>query len=223
MTLELGLLVLESVLLVATVVLLLLSLREGRGRHSLIREVSRAVKVLSRNEYFLTIMETMMEAREEVAGIITGRMPEGEDIKRTRDVVGAIEKLTRLGVRVRYIMPRLQDRLHVGWLYTRAGAEVRYSRCPFAHDLRYMVADGRYAVIGVPEAVGEKEATRKGYKIPSEGLAVVLRENFNFCWEDTMGLGDFVRETLKQTGASTATLARELKLEESDLKKALGE
>jgi hypothetical protein len=125
MTLELSLLILETVLLMATVVLLLMSLREGRGRHSLIKEVGRAIKVLTRHEYFITVLDTMTDAKAEVSGIITGRMPEGDDRKRTRDVVRAIEKLTASGVRVRYLLPRLQDRLHVGWLYSSAGAEVR--------------------------------------------------------------------------------------------------
>lgn len=221
MTLELTLLILETVLLMATVVLLLMSLREGRGRNSLIREVGRAIKVLTRHEYFITVLDTMTDAKEEVAGIITGRMPEGEDRKRTGDVVRAIEKLAASGVRVRYLMPRLQDRLHVGWLYSNAGAEVHYSTCPFAHDLRYIVVDRNAVVIGMPEAIGEREATKKGYRLPSEGLAAILMESFAACWENTVPFREFLEDTLRQTGATPGVLARELKLEEKDLRKFL--
>ena len=52
MTIETWLLVLESVLLIATIILLLFSIREGRGRKKLLLEVEQATKVLTRQEYF---------------------------------------------------------------------------------------------------------------------------------------------------------------------------
>ena len=64
MTIEIGLLVLESVLLLATIILLLFGLKEGRGRKKLLLEVERATKVLTRQEYFLTVTDTMMEAKD---------------------------------------------------------------------------------------------------------------------------------------------------------------
>jgi hypothetical protein len=143
------LLILESVLLVATIILLVVSLREGRGRDSLIMELGKAVRVLTRHEYFLTVFDAMIDAKKEVVNII--------------------EKLVKEGVGVCYLLPKFQDRLHVGWLYSRAGAEVRYSACPLVEDFRYTVVDNRAALIGIPESTGEKEATKKGYPIPSEG------------------------------------------------------
>jgi hypothetical protein len=223
MTLELSLLVLESVLLVFTVVLLVKSLREGRSRNALIREMGRAIKVLSRHEYFLTVVDSMMDAREEVAGSITGRPPSGEDRKRTQQVVYNIERLARAGVRVRYIMPKLQDRLQVGWLYSRAGAEVRYSACSLAHDFRYTVVDDKTALIGIPESTGEREATKKGYRIPSEGLAALLKKDFHACWQDTVSYEDYVRETLRGTGAAPGALGRELGIDEAELRRLSGQ
>jgi hypothetical protein len=219
MSIETILLLLESVLLIVTVILLLFSLREGRGRRDLLLQVERATKVLTRQEYFLTVTDSMMDAKSEVIGFITGRLPTGEDKKRTRVIITNIERLTKSGVRVKYLLPKFHDRAHIGFLYTRAGAEIRYGSCPIVHDLRYIVVDDRLVVIGLPESTGEKEATRKGYKIPSEGLASILKEYFYRCWEKNMSYEEYLREVIKQTGASLKTLAQELQIDEKELER----
>ena len=218
MTLEITLLALESILLVATVILLIYSIREGRHRDNLLVEIGKTAKILTRQEYFLTVVDTMMEAENEVVGCITGRQPVGDDIKRTREVVATIERLVSKGVRVKYLLPRFPDRLHVGYLYTKAGAEVRYSSCLMVHNIRFMIADERVVVIGIPDVVGEKEATKKGHRIPSEGLAIVLKNYFSTCEKQT-SYADYVKEVLKQTGASPQHLARELHIDEEEFRK----
>jgi hypothetical protein len=219
MNIETILLLLESVLLIVTVILLLFSLREGRGRRDLLLQVERATKVLTRQEYFLTVTDSMMDAKSEVIGFITGRLPTGEDKKRTKVIITNIERLTRSGIHVKYLLPKFHDRAHIGFLYTRAGAEIRYGSCPIVHDFRYIVVDNRLAVIGLPESIGEKEATRKGYKIPSEGLASVLKEYFYRCWEKNISYEEYLREVIKQTGASLKTLAQELQIDEEELER----
>lgn len=219
MTIETWLLVLESVLLLATIILLLFSIREGRGRKKLLLEVERATKVLTRQEYFLTVTDSMMNASTEIIGCITGRLPSGDDKKRTKDVIANIERLKANGVKVKYLLPKFPDRLHIGHLYTKAGAEVRYSNCAIVHDIRYMVVDDRVAVIGIPESTGEKEATRKGYRIPSEGLAAILKEHFYSCWDKNITFEDYLKEVIKQTGATPKLLARELQIDEGELEK----
>jgi hypothetical protein len=216
---ELGLLLLESVLLVFTLVLLIFSIKEGRGRDRLIMEVGRATKMLSRREYFITVTDSMIDATEEVLGSITGRMPTDEGKKRVREIINNIERLAKRGVKVRYIMPKFPDRLHVGWLYTQAGAEVRYVRCPQTVDFRYTVVDGKISVIGIPESIGEKQATKKGSCIPSEGLSAILRDHFYQCWEEGTTYEEYMKETLKQSGASPKVLAQELEMDEAELRK----
>jgi len=211
--------VLEGLLLIFTVALLLLSIKEGRGRDSLILEVTKATRTLTQHEYFVTIMDTMVDAEKEVFGVITGRAPQGDERKRTKEIALNIEKLIQSGVKVTYVMPRFQDRLHVGWLYFRAGAEIYYSSCAHVHDLRYMVVDGNVSLLGVPESVGEKEATKKGYRIPSEGLGFIMRNSFLGCLDDSVSYEEFVRETIKQTGAPFKTLARELNIPEEELER----
>ncbi|MDP3049188.1 MAG: hypothetical protein Q8N12_07155 [Thermodesulfovibrionales bacterium] len=219
MTIETWLLILESVLLLATIILLLFSLKEGRGRKNLLLEVERATKVLTRQEYFLTVTDSMMDAKTEVIGAITGRLPIGDDKKRTKSVTANIERLTKNGVSVRYLMPKFQDRLHIGYMYTKAGAEIRYSDCAIVHDIRYMVVDDSVVVMGIPESVGEKEATRKGYRIPSEGLAAILKEHFYSCWDKNITFENYLKEVIKQTGATPKLLARELQIDEEELEK----
>ncbi len=219
MTIETGLLILESVLLFATIILLLFSLKEGGGRKKLLLEVERATKVLTRQEYFLTVTDTMMEAKTEVIGAITGRLPIGDDKKRTKSVIDNIERLTKKGVSVRYLMPKFPDRLHIGYMYTKAGAEIRYSDCAIVHDIRYMVVDESVVVMGIPESTGEKEATRKGYRIPSEGLAAILKEHFYSCWGKNITFENYLKEVIRQTGATPKLLARELQIDEGELEK----
>jgi hypothetical protein len=218
MTIELGLLLLESVLLIATIILLLYNIHEGKQRENLIKEVGRATKVLTRQEYFFSLMDSMLDAEREIVGCITGRAPSGDDIKMTRNVVDAIGKMTTKGVRIKYLLPKFPDRLQIGVEYSKAGAEILFSSCIMVHNLRYSVIDERIVVLGIPEHIGEKEATKKGYRIPSEGLALVLKNYFTTCERQT-SLKEYLREVLEQTGATTAHLAKEFSVDERDLKK----
>ena len=85
------------------------------------------------------------------------------------------------------------------------------------HNIRYSVIDERIVVLGIPESTGEREATKKGYTIPSEGLAMVLKNYFNDC-KDKTGLEDYLQEVIKQTGATLEHLAKEFRLDEKELK-----
>ena len=218
MTVETTLLILESALLVATIILLLYSIREGKGRKNLLLEVGKATKILTRQEYFLTVTDSMMDARVEVIGFITGRLPTRDDKKRVRDIINNIEKLTKNDIKVKYLVPKFPDRLHIGYLYSRAGAEVRYGIGAIASDIRYIIVDDRFVVIGIPESMGEKEATKKGYRIPSESLAAILKDQFYRCWEESMTYEKYVEEAIKQTGLSPKQLGRELQIDEKELK-----
>jgi len=213
---EFALLLLESGLLVATVIMLIYGIHEGKRRDHLLREVGRVIKVLTRQEYFFSIMEAMLDAKREIIGCVTGRPPSGDDIGMTRHIADAIERMTRKGVNVRYLLPKFPDRLQIGLQYTKAGAEIFFSSCLIVHNLRYIVVDEEIIVLGMPEKTGEKEATKKGYTIPSEGLATLLRDYFNSC-EDKTNLKDYLQEVAKHSGATLEHLAREFHLDQKDL------
>lgn len=218
MTIETGLLFLESLLLIATITLLLYSIREGKDRKKLLIEVGKTTKILTRQEYFLTVIDSMMDAEVEVVGCITGRPPTGDDQKRTRDVIAAIKRLSKKGIRVKYLIPKFPDRLHIGYLYTKAGAEIRYSSCLMVHNIRFIVVDDRLVVVGIPEITGEKEATKKGYRIPAEGLAMLLKNYFNSC-ENQISYVDYIKEVIKQTGTTPKLLAHELRIDVEELER----
>ena len=220
MTLEFGLLLLESVLLVATIILLIYGIHEGKRRDALLKEVGRATRVLTRQEYFFSIMNAMLDAKQEIIGCITGTPPSAEDMQMTRHIADAIENMTRKGVSVKYLLPKFPDRLQIGVQYTKAGAEVRFSSCLMVHSIRYSVVDERIVVIGIPESVGEREATKKGYTIPSEGLAIVLKNYFHDCEKQT-SLKEYILEVIEQTGATVEHLAKEFRLDEKELKKLI--
>ena len=221
MTLELGLLLLESILLIVTVILLVFNILEGKQRDKLLREVGRATQVLSRQEYFHSLMDSMLDAQTEIIGCITGSYPTGDDAKMTRHIIEAIERMTGKGVRIKYLLPKFPDRLYIAIQYAKAGAEVLFSSCLMIHNFRFSIIDQRLVVIGIPESVGEKEATKKGYKIPSEGLAIILKDYFDTCEKQT-SLKDYLQEVIEHTGATTEHLAREFHLDEEDLNKHVG-
>lgn len=215
MTIETLLLILESSLLVATVVLLIYSIREGKSRKDLLLEVGKTTKMLTRQEYFLTVTDSMADAGIEIIGFITGRLPLADDKKRVRDIANIIKKLTKSGVKLKYIIPEFHDRLHIGYLYSRAGAEVRYGIC--ASKIRFIMVDDRFVVIGIPESTGKTEATKKGYRIPSEGLAEILKDHFYKCWEESMPFEQYVKKEINLTGLTPKQLGRELQIDEKEI------
>jgi hypothetical protein len=218
MTLELGLLALESILLIATIILLTYSIKEGKQRDKLLLEMGKATKILTRQEYFLNVLDSMMDAKEEIRGCITGRIPTGDDKQMTRDIMATIERRVKEGISVTYLLPKFPDRLHVGYLYTKAGAQVLYSSCLMVHNIRFITVDDRIVVMGIPESTGEMQATKKGFKIPSEGLAMVLNNYFETC-EKQVTFKDYLNEVMNQTGATAKHLAREYQIDEAELKK----
>ena len=198
--------------------MLIYGIHEGKRRDELLREVGRATKVLTRQEYFFSIMNAMLDAKQEIIGCITGTPPSSSDVGMTKHIADAIEDMTKKGVSVKYLLPKFPDRLQIGVMYARAGAEVRFSSCLMVHNLRYSVVDERIVVMGIPEETGDREATKKGFTIPSEGLALVLK-NYYYTCEDQTGLKEYVKEVIEQTGATPEHLAREFRINEEELKR----
>jgi hypothetical protein len=222
MSIELILLVTESILLLVTLGFLVYSLREGRQRSHLLVEIKNATKTLTRREYFLTVSESLLESKNEVVGCVTGRRPIGDDEKKIRTVLDTIKKATSRRVRVKYILPKLPERLYMGCLYESAGAEVRYASCSLVNSMRYMVVDNSLVLIGIPERAGKKTATNKGHKLPSKGLASILKNHFNSCWGGDIPLQAYIHEVMSQTDMSIKQLSNELGIETSVLSRYVG-
>ncbi len=222
MSIESALLLLESTLLLATLVLLVASIRESRQRNSLMLEVSKATKTLTRMEYFQAVVDSMNEAEKEIIGVVTGHRLNGiDDEQRIKNILTVIEKAVGRGVVVRFLLPRFHDRLYMGYLYTKAGAEVRYSTCSMVYSIRYNVVDSRLVVIGIPEAASEEASTNKGHRLPSEALAYIMHGHFYGCWGKNTNFQEYLKQVLEQSGVSIETLSQETGLAAGTLKNLL--
>lgn len=210
MHIELILLITESILLLVTLGFLLYSIHEGRQRSRLLVEVKYATKTLTRVEYFLTVSESLSEAAGEVLGCVTGRRPAGEDEKKIDTVLNSIKHAANRGVKVKYILPKLPDRLYMGCLYESAGAEIKYASCSLVNSMRYMVVDSSLVVVGIPEIVGEKNSTHRGHKLPSRGLASILKNHFDECWERDLPIQGYLKEVMSHTGMSVKQVSSEM-------------
>lgn len=224
-SLESALLLVELVLLAVTIFLLTRHLKEERGREALLREMTRTTMVLTRQEYFTEVINSLQAAKKSIFGCITGSRPvEGEE-QRIVMIIEGIRKLAQSG-KVRFTVPKFPDRLYIGYRYVKAGAEIRYNNCVLANDLRYMVIDDRFVLVGVPETVGEKEPTKKGYRIPSIGIAAILREHYDRCWNSivTVSYEEYVKEIINEVKKtepkfSLEPLARELRIDVEELRR----
>jgi len=197
----LALLVIETILLILTVVLLFMSQREHTGRKRLIESMLYTTRILTTSEYFHTILEGYGEAKNSVKCIITGRYPEDyferEILERiSREIRSAIKR----GVKVKFLIPKIEDRIHVGYKYKQLGAEVKFVEGLLAHDLRLMIIDNRCTIIGLPAEAGEKQPTRKGFKIPSETLSKILDETIERYWnnENSVEYDEYLREIIEK-------------------------
>jgi len=119
---------------------------------------------------------------------------------------------------VKYMLPKFQDRLYVGQLYIKAGAEVKYGKLPLVHSMRFMVIDNNLVILAVPESKTERKMTKKGYVIPSESLAEILKSNFDSCWKEGATFQEYIKETIEQTGVTIDHLASELELKPRELR-----
>jgi len=188
----------ELALLGISIGLLVLSFREHRGRSLLLDALFRATRELTRYEYFLAVVDSIRAAQRSIAGIVTGRKPT-TDLGREaiKDITKALEEASRRGVRIRYIIYKSPERLHIGYLYRRLGAEVRVNPAVAFNDLRYMIVDGRINVLGL--AGRERSApTRMGYLINSATLARILMEDFERLWENSEPIEDYTRELVEE-------------------------
>lgn len=217
MSIESALLLTESILLLVTAGLILYSIREGRQRSKLLVKVDDATKTLTRVEYFLTLSESISQAQEEIIGCVTGRRPTGDDEKRVSVVIDAIEKAISRGVNVKYLLPKVHDRLYMGYRYAAVGAEVRYASCSMVHSMRYIVVDDALVVIGIPEVAGRSAATSKGHLLPSQSIASIFRNHFYPCWKNDLTLKDYLSEVLNQTGMSIHQLSHEINIDSQHL------
>ncbi len=210
--LSFALLIIEPFLLIVTLLLLILNRREQRGRDSLLRRLSAATDVVSRQEYFVAVLGSLQSATGYVYGSVTGSAPQPEEAEVVHQLTEAMSLAVRRGAKVRYILPLVPDRLQVAQLYAQAGAEVRFNPGVLVSDARYMIVDDRSVVVGVPERKGRNEPTRKGYVIPSETIAALFKGDFEAKWrsDETKTYEDYLAEVVTNARRSNPAISSEL-------------
>ena len=224
---SLVLLVVELILLIATLSMLILARREAHGRQLLLRQITSTAKMVSRQEYFNSVQFGMQNAVASIKGSITGSSPQTpEQRDRIEGIIEQIHRARSRNVTVQYLVPKAQDRIALASRYKEAGAELRFHAGLLVSDLRYVIVDGKHTVLGLPSAPGETEPTREGYVIRSEGLAQVLLQNFEGKWGEASTYDNYINGILLEIKShnpvvSTQLLSSQLGVSESDIKRML--
>jgi len=218
-TIESALLIVELVLLIFTVTLLVFHLRQDKVHKNLIREMNKTTRVLTRQEYFSEVIHAFQETEKSIFGCITGSKPSDNDNKNIEIIIRNIRELVKKGVKISFLIPKFPNRLYIGYRYSTAGADVRYNNCAIVSDIRYIIIDEKFVLIGIPEIIGENEPTKKGYRIPSIGISAILQEHLNECWGSKASLKyeQYIKEIIdgvknKDEQYSLEPLARELNI-----------
>jgi hypothetical protein len=210
--LQVPLLIVELVLLVATLAVLLLNRRESRSREKLMQHFTSVADVITRQEYFVAVVETIQRAERWLCGSVTGSPPSHEEAEVIEQILKAIADATSRGVAVKYLIPLAPDRLQMAKRYRGCGAEVRLHPSLLVNDVRYMLVDDEVALIGVPARKGKKEPTRKGYTIPSESVVHLFKTQFDSQWNspEAKSYEQYLRELVGQAKSSNPDISAEL-------------
>jgi hypothetical protein len=213
------LLAVELILLIVTLFVVQASRRESKGQTQLIQEMYRTAKIVSREDYFNSVMNGYQIASSIVLARVTGKKPSGDEMETTSRLLSLIEEVTERGIKINFLLPKSPERLYMGYRYTKAGAEVRYHSGIIASDLRYMIIDAKTVVLGLSGKTGEQDPTRTGYRIPSEGLANVLKTDFITLWEsaEATDYEEYVRHLLLRIKKANSSVSIKLLSDQLDL------
>jgi len=222
-----ALLIVELVLLLATLTLIILARRESSGRENLLQQMTHTARMVSRQEYFNSVHFVMQNAKNSIKGSITGSAPTTpEQNDQVQAIIDHIRTARERNVAIQYILPKTPDRVVVANKYREVGAEVRFHPGILVSDLRYTVIDNNYTVLGLPSSAGENQPTREGYVIPSEGLAQVFLRQFQTRWDEATAYDQYLKELLSEIrthnpAISTELLSSQLQIQESEVKQIL--
>ncbi|MHB8567494.1 MAG: TrmB family transcriptional regulator sugar-binding domain-containing protein [Nitrososphaerales archaeon] len=221
------LLVAEIVLLAPTLVLIILGRKEERGRQLLLKEITNTAKMVSRQEYFNNVQFGMQTAQKSIKGAVTGSVPRNAELNEIiKSIEDQIKRARKRGVSVQYLFLKSPDRLQIASRYHQAGAEIGFHPSLLVSDIRYVVFDNKYVLLGLPSSAGANEPTREGYLIPSEGMAEIFLQRFDSNWVEAMKYDDFVNDVLTEAkihspNVSVELLSAQLKVPPDEVKRIL--
>ena len=211
-TVQVLLLVVELVLLVATLALLVLNRRETKAREVLMSHFTSVADVITRQEYFVAVIDAIQRSEKALVGEVTGSPPSNEEGEIIRQILNSIAEAAKRGVAVRYLLPMAPDRIRMGRLYAGSGAQVKFSPSVLIGDARYTCVDGKVVLVGIPERSGRNEPTRKGYTIASESVARLFARDFEEQWgtPGARSYDDYLRELVGNARTSNPSASPEL-------------
>ena len=211
-TFQLPLLIVELFLLVATVSLLVLNRKEQKAREKMIDHFSSVADVITRQEYFVAVVDAIQRAERSLCGSVSGSPPTHEEGEVIQQILDTIADAARRGVKMRYLLPLAPDRLQMGKRYKLSGAEVEFHPSLLISDMRYMLVDDRLVLVGVPERKGRNEPTRKGFTIPSESVAHLFKTQFEAEWasKEAKGYQEYLGQLVAQARVSNPSVSVEL-------------
>jgi hypothetical protein len=211
-TVQLLLLAVELVLLVATVLLLVLNRRDMRSREVLMRHFTSVADVITRQEYFVAVIDAIQRAERKLIGSVTGSPPSTEESEVIQQILQSLAEAARRNVAIRYLLPLSQDRLQMGRMYTLSGASVRFNPSLLISDMRFMCTDDRLVLVGVPERKGKNEPTKKGYSIPSESVANLFTAEFEKLWNspESKSYEEYLQELVAKARESNPRISVDL-------------
>jgi phosphatidylserine/phosphatidylglycerophosphate/cardiolipin synthase-like enzyme len=184
--------------------------------------MEKTTRILARTEYFQIVTSSIGKAKSQIACLVTGRKIDASDPDNLKDLLESIKLAAHRGVKVRYLLPKLPDRLFMGFSYDSAGGEVRFAKGFVAHSVRYVVLDGTAVIIATPQATGVDEPTRKGYLMISDELATIMGDHFERYWDKAIDLKEYIVEVMHETGFSQDQLASEIGIDSAQLKNRIG-
>jgi hypothetical protein len=221
---QLPLLLVELILLAATLVLIIMTRTEFRTKGELMRHVSLATESITRQEYFTSVIDTIQASKRDIFATVTATPPSPEESDVIAIILDSVSKAVDRGVCVRYLMPWSPDRLLMARRYKTAGAEVRFHPALIVNDARFMIVDDRTVVIGVPDRNGKDQPTKRGHNITSESISSLFRERFESLWdsEEAKSYSQYLLELVtraRQTNPnfSADVIAKNLRVEREDI------
>lgn len=211
-TVQEPLLLVELILLVTTVSLLILNRRDLKSREVMMNHFSSVADVITRQEYFVAVVEGIRRAEKRLCGSVTGSPPSQEESEVVTQILSAVSDAAKRGVEIKYLLPLLPDRLQMAKKYRVAGAQVKLHSALLISDARYMLIDDNEVLVGVPERKGKNEPTRKGYAIPSESVSHLFKVQFEGQWaaKEAKSYEQYLSELVEQAKVSNPSISAEL-------------
>src|SRR2546428_13933688 len=109
----------------------------------MIDHFSSVADVITRQEYFVAVVDAIQRAERSLCGSGSGSPPTHEEGEVIQQILDAIADAARRGEKMRYLLPLAPDRLQMGERDKRHGAVGKFHPSLLLHDMRDMLVEGR--------------------------------------------------------------------------------